>query len=129
MLAAMVVLLATGMLPAVVVGLLAAIAMVVFGAGGGGARLSLDQLDNGDPDRRDDAAFDRDGREPGRRRMLADGLVRMVGDAGPYALLAGLFLLTAILGQLISNTATALIIIPIGLAAAKPICTSPRGRC
>ena len=38
---------------------------------------------------------------------------RLVGDAGPRALLAGLFVLTAILGQLISNTATALIIIPI----------------
>ena len=36
-----------------------------------------------------------------------------VGDAGPYALVAGLFVLTAVLGQLISNTATALIVIPI----------------
>ena len=38
-----------------------------------------------------------------------------MGEAGPYALLAGLFLLTGILGQLISNTATALIIIPIAV--------------
>ena len=45
-------------------------------------------------------------------------LVDLVGDAGPYALLAGLFLLTAIMGQLISNTATALIVIPIGMASA-----------
>ena len=42
----------------------------------------------------------------------------MVGDAGPYALLAGLFLLTGVLGQLISNMATALIVIPIAVAAA-----------
>jgi di/tricarboxylate transporter len=34
--------------------------------------------------------------------------------------------LTAILGQLISNTATALIIIPIGVAAASEIGMSPR---
>ena len=38
--------------------------------------------------------------------------------SGRYALLAGLFVLTAIMGQLISNTATALIVIPIGIAAA-----------
>ena len=50
----------------------------------------------------------------------------MVGGAGPYALLAGLFLLTAILGQLISNTATALIVIPIGVAAATSLGISPR---
>ena len=49
-----------------------------------------------------------------------------VGDAGPYALLAGLFVLTAILGQLISNTATALIIIPIAVAAATGMGVSPR---
>jgi di/tricarboxylate transporter len=55
----------------------------------------------------------------GAANMLADGLVHLVGERSPYALLAGLFVLTAILGQLISNTATALIIIPIGLAAAK----------
>ena len=53
-------------------------------------------------------------------------LVRVVGDAGPYALLAGLFVLTAILGQLISNTATALIVIPIAVAAAIEIGISPR---
>ena len=50
--------------------------------------------------------------------MLGETLVGLVGDAGPYALLAGLFVLTAVLGQLISNTATALIIIPIAVAAA-----------
>jgi len=62
----------------------------------------------------------------GAARLLADGLVRLVGDAGPYALLAGLFVLTAILGQLISNTATALIIFPIAVAAALEVGISPR---
>ena len=51
---------------------------------------------------------------------------RAVGDAGPYALVSGLFLLTAVLGQLISNTATALIVIPIAVAAAVEIGISPR---
>lgn len=64
--------------------------------------------------------------ETGAAQMLADKLVSAVGDAGPYALLAGLFLLTAVLGQLISNTATALIIIPIAVAAAIEIGISPR---
>jgi di/tricarboxylate transporter len=50
----------------------------------------------------------------------------MVGNSGPYALLAGLFILTGILGQLISNTATALIIIPIAIAASNNIGISPR---
>jgi di/tricarboxylate transporter len=57
---------------------------------------------------------------------MADALVAVVGGAGPYALLAGLFLLTAVLGQLISNTATALIVIPIAVAAAVEIGISPR---
>jgi di/tricarboxylate transporter len=64
--------------------------------------------------------------ETGAAKMLADRLVLMVGDAGPMALLAGLFVLTAIMGQLISNTATALIVIPIGVAAATSMGISPR---
>jgi di/tricarboxylate transporter len=64
--------------------------------------------------------------ETGAARLMADGLVSLVGDAGPLALLAGLSVLTAILGQLISNTATALIIIPVGVAAATSMGISPR---
>ena len=42
--------------------------------------------------------------------------------AGPYALLVAVFIVTVVLGQLIGNTATALIMIPIaGSAAARPI--------
>jgi di/tricarboxylate transporter len=61
----------------------------------------------------------------GAANLLADGLVQLVGHRSPYFLLAGLFLLTALLGQLISNTATALIIIPIGLASAIELGISP----
>lgn len=64
--------------------------------------------------------------ETGAAKLLAERLVSMVGDAGPFALLAGLFVLTAIMGQLISNTATALIVIPIGVAAAASMGISPR---
>jgi di/tricarboxylate transporter len=53
-------------------------------------------------------------------------VVDVVGDAGPYALLVGLFLLTALLGQLISNTATALIVLPVALETAKDLNVSAR---
>ncbi|MFO0994012.1 MAG: SLC13 family permease [Hyphomicrobiales bacterium] len=64
--------------------------------------------------------------ETGAAELMAKGLVSIVGDMGPVALLAGLFILTAVLGQLISNTATALIVIPIGVAAATALGVSPR---
>jgi di/tricarboxylate transporter len=64
--------------------------------------------------------------ETGAARLLADGLISAVGGFGPRALLAGLFVLTAILGQVISNTATALIIIPISVVAALEMGLSPQ---
>ena len=64
--------------------------------------------------------------ETGAAQKLADGLVDLVGDAGPHALLAGLVLLTLVLGQLISNMATALIVIPIAVSAASEIDVSAK---
>jgi len=64
--------------------------------------------------------------ETGAAKLMAMHLVALVGDAGPIAMLAGLFVLTAVMGQLISNTATALIVIPIGVAAASTMGISPR---
>jgi di/tricarboxylate transporter len=60
-------------------------------------------------------------RESGAAAQLADRLVDLVGDAGPYPLLIGVFVLTALLGQLISNMATALIVIPVALSAAADL--------
>jgi di/tricarboxylate transporter len=57
---------------------------------------------------------------------IAGGLVDLVRDAGPYALLFGLFVITATFGQLISNTATALIMIPIAITAAHDFGISVR---
>jgi di/tricarboxylate transporter len=57
---------------------------------------------------------------------IAGGLVDLVRGAGPYALLFGLFVITAIFGQLISNTATALIMIPIAITAATDFGISVR---
>jgi di/tricarboxylate transporter len=62
----------------------------------------------------------------GAAQELADALIRIVGDAGPYALLLGLFVLVAVLGQLISNTATALIVIPIAVTSAAELDVSAR---
>ena len=122
---AMVLLLATGAVPAVVAGLVAACAMVLLGA------LTVEQAYRsinwttvilvGAMTPLSIAMS-----QSGAAKLLADGLVGLVGGAGPYALLAGLFALTAILGQLISNTATALIIFPIAVAAAHEIGISAR---
>jgi di/tricarboxylate transporter len=60
-------------------------------------------------------------RTSGAAEQIADRLVDVVGDGGPYPLLVGLFVLTAALGQLISNTATTLIVIPIALSAAATL--------
>ncbi|HEX6023672.1 MAG TPA: SLC13 family permease, partial [Solirubrobacter sp.] len=124
-LVAMVLVLVTGALPAAVAGLLAASAIVLLGLlsteqafrsvswttvvlVGGMISLSTAMVETG-------AAQD-----------LADELVGLVADAGPYALLCALFLLTAVLGQLISNMATALIVIPIALSAAAEMDVSPK---
>ena len=63
--------------------------------------------------------------QTGAAQLMADGLVAMAAGGSPMILLAGLFVLTAVLGQLISNTATALIIIPVGVAAATSMGVSP----
>jgi di/tricarboxylate transporter len=63
--------------------------------------------------------------QTGAADKMADALVAMAAGGSPTILLAGIFLLTAVLGQLISNTATALIIIPVGVAAATAMGVSP----
>ena len=57
---------------------------------------------------------------------IAAAITRAVGDSSPYLLLVVLFLVVAVLGQLMSNTATALVAIPIGLAAADDLDISVR---
>ena len=64
--------------------------------------------------------------QTGAAELLATELTDAVGDSSTWVLLAGLFLLTAVLGQLISNTATALIVIPIAVSAALELDVSPR---
>ncbi len=123
--AVMVVLLATGIVPAAAAGILAAGAILLFGILNPdeiyrainwttvilvGAMMPLSTAIT----------------QTGAAQILAEGLIAVVGGFGPRALLAGLFILTGVLGQVISNTATALIIIPISVVAAKEMGISPQ---
>jgi di/tricarboxylate transporter len=124
-LAGMVIALATGVVPSAVAGLVAACAMVLLGVltpegayrginwttvvlVAGMTPLSVAMTQTGAAD------------------LIAGRLVDVAGPLGPYALLAGLFVLTATFGQLISNMATALIVIPIAIAAAGDLGLSVR---
>jgi di/tricarboxylate transporter len=123
--AVMVILLATGFVPAAAAGLLAAGAVLLLGLLNVeeiyrsinwttvilvGAMMPLSTAIT----------------ETGAAELLARHLIALVGGFGPRALLAGLFVLTAILGQVISNTATALIIIPISVVTAAQLGVSPQ---
>src|SRR5690606_35693599 len=55
----------------------------------------------------------------------ADALMVVVGDAGPHAVLAALFAITAIMGMFISNTATAVLMAPVAISMAEEYGASP----
>ena len=57
--------------------------------------------------------------------LAADALIATVGEAGPHALLASLFALTAVTGLFISNTATAVLMTPVAIATAQETGLSP----
>ena len=52
---------------------------------------------------------------------MALGLTDLLGGVGPYAMLSVLFLLTALVGLFVSNTATALLIAPVAIGAAADL--------
>lgn len=57
--------------------------------------------------------------------MAAQALTGTLGSVGIHAMLAGLFVLTAVLGLFISNTATAVLMAPVALAVAEELGASP----
>ncbi|WP_282043623.1 SLC13 family permease [Winogradskyella flava] len=57
--------------------------------------------------------------------MAASGLVSSLGHIHPIALLAGIFLLTSGFSQAINNSATAVLMAPIAILAAKALGISP----
>lgn len=59
--------------------------------------------------------------DSGAAETVARPIVELVSGHSPYLLLVALFVLTAALGQFISNAATTLIVIPIALAAAADV--------
>jgi di/tricarboxylate transporter len=122
---AMVVLLATGAVPPALAGLLAALAMVLTKVVrpaqayraiswqivvliGALIPLSGAIQSSGGADR------------------IADVIIDAIGPGRPYLLLIALFVLTTVLGQVVSNTATVLIVTPIAVAAAHGTGTSVR---
>ncbi|MEL4318006.1 SLC13 family permease [Leifsonia sp. YIM 134122] len=63
--------------------------------------------------------------QTGTAEMIATGLIGIVGDSGPLVVLGALCLVALVFGQLISNTATALIILPIAISVATEMQVSP----
>ncbi|MDH2414748.1 SLC13 family permease [Nocardioides sp. CER19] len=55
----------------------------------------------------------------GAAGMIGDHIVSLLGDLGPTAVLTGLFLAATIITQFISNTSTALVMMPIAFATAS----------
>ncbi|MEJ2750697.1 MAG: SLC13 family permease [Anaerolineae bacterium] len=52
-------------------------------------------------------------------------LIDVIGGLGPIAVLVGLFLLTSVFTQVLSNTATTVIVAPVALAAAQTLSIQP----
>lgn len=57
--------------------------------------------------------------------LAADGLMALLGDSAPWVTIGVLFLVTAVLGLFISNTATAVLMAPIAIAMAYELGVSP----
>jgi di/tricarboxylate transporter len=122
---AMVALMASGHLPVVGAALLAAVAVVVSGC------VSLEDAYRGVswsaliliagmlPMA---TALERTGAVP----VVVEALTGLLGPLGPTATLAGLFLITNVLGQVMSNTATAVLMAPVAYNVAVSLGASPR---
>ena len=57
--------------------------------------------------------------------LMANGLVAALGSLGPLAMLAAVFLVTALVGLFLSNSATAVLIAPVAIEAAQALHVSP----
>lgn len=57
--------------------------------------------------------------------LVATGLIDLVGNLGSLAVLGGLFVLTSAFTQVLSNTATTVLVAPIALAAARQLDVQP----
>ncbi|WP_071394175.1 SLC13 family permease [Bacillus tuaregi] len=57
--------------------------------------------------------------------FLSEGIIELLGGFGTIGVLAGIYFLTMVFGQFISNTATAVLFAPIGINAAINLGVSP----
>jgi di/tricarboxylate transporter len=123
-LALLVMLLATGLVPSAVAGLVCAILMILVGV------ITVPQAYKGIDW---NTCFLIGGMIPlsaamtktGAADLIADTLIRLLGNAGPRAFLAGLFVAASLIGCVINNTATALLFFPISIAMAHELGVSP----
>ena len=63
--------------------------------------------------------------EVGLVDRVAQGLIDLLGSSGPTMVLGGLFILTSVFTQVLSNTTTTVLIAPIALAAAGSLGVQP----
>ena len=62
----------------------------------------------------------------GATTMMANGMVAALGSLGPLAVLATVFLVTSVVGLFISNSATAVLMAPVAIDAARTLHDSPQ---
>ncbi len=62
----------------------------------------------------------------GAADLLSGFLVNWIGVLGPFAVLAGFYLLTSLLTEAMSNNATAVLLAPVAIATADAMAISPR---
>jgi len=57
--------------------------------------------------------------------FIADGITNVTGGFGPIAVMAVLYVITSVFGVFISNTATAVLFLPVAILAAQEVGVSP----
>ena len=62
----------------------------------------------------------------GTARLLADQIVGLVGDWGPLAVMMGIFVMTGLLTEVMSNAAATVLAVPIAIDAAQGLGADPR---
>ncbi len=61
----------------------------------------------------------------GTAQFLAEGMVALIGDLGPLAIMTGLFILASLASQVMPNPAVAVLLAPIALSTAADMGISP----